>query len=193
MQGREDITYVERLHQRMLEIQQELIELLKEEGKRKGSRFTTENIPMEESISMPKIFRQGGLPSSYLGPMASSTPFTSQTPNTLPKRVNIYAQASGPFQQEIPKNNTPIVNIRPKDYNLWLDGKEVERRIKRVENIVEIEGESGRDIARQLYLLTKDQDISYHIEGIPGYETGDWEQLKLDMKRRLGTVSPERR
>ncbi|MBW0580615.1 hypothetical protein O181_120330 [Austropuccinia psidii MF-1] len=28
---------------------------------------------------------------------------------------------------------------------------------------------------------------------MPGYETGDWEQLKLDMKRRWGTVSPERR
>ncbi|MBW0560014.1 hypothetical protein O181_099729 [Austropuccinia psidii MF-1] len=28
---------------------------------------------------------------------------------------------------------------------------------------------------------------------MPGYETGDWEQRKLDMKRRWGTVSPERR
>ncbi|MBW0553803.1 hypothetical protein O181_093518, partial [Austropuccinia psidii MF-1] len=28
---------------------------------------------------------------------------------------------------------------------------------------------------------------------MPGYETGDWEQPKLDMKRRWGTVSPERR
>ncbi|MBW0467849.1 hypothetical protein O181_007564 [Austropuccinia psidii MF-1] len=28
---------------------------------------------------------------------------------------------------------------------------------------------------------------------MPGYETGDWEQLKLDMKRSWGTVSPEER
>ncbi|MBW0521839.1 hypothetical protein O181_061554 [Austropuccinia psidii MF-1] len=28
---------------------------------------------------------------------------------------------------------------------------------------------------------------------MPGYETADWDQLKVDMKRRWGTVSPERR
>ncbi|MBW0532820.1 hypothetical protein O181_072535 [Austropuccinia psidii MF-1] len=148
---------------------------------------------MEETTSMPRIFRQEGSPSPFSRPMASSTPFTSQRPNTLPKRVNIHAQASSPLQQEIPQNNTPIVKIRPKDYNLWFDGKEVERFIKRVENIAEIEGASGRDIARQISFWTKDQEISYHIEGMPGYETGNWEQLKLDMKRRWGTVSPERR
>ncbi|MBW0578225.1 hypothetical protein O181_117940, partial [Austropuccinia psidii MF-1] len=125
--------------------------------------------------------------------MASSTKFTSQRPNTLPKRVNIHAQASSPLQQEIPQNNTPMVKIRQKDYSLWFDQKEMERFIKRVENIAEIEGASGRDIARQISFWTKDQEISYHIEGIPGYETGDWEKLKLDMKRRWGTVSPERR
>ncbi|MBW0547778.1 hypothetical protein O181_087493 [Austropuccinia psidii MF-1] len=125
--------------------------------------------------------------------MASLTPLTSQRSNTLPKRVNINAQASSPLQKEIPINNTPIVKIRQKDYNLWFDGKEVKRFIKRVENIEEIEGESQRDIARQISFGTKDQDISYHIEGMPGYETGNWKQLKLDMKRRWGRVSPERR
>ncbi|MBW0512599.1 hypothetical protein O181_052314 [Austropuccinia psidii MF-1] len=144
---------------------------------------------MEETTSIPRIFRQEGSPSPSPRTMASSTPFTSQRPNTLPKRVNIYAQASSPLQQAIQRNNTPIVKIRPKDYSLWLHGNKVERFIKRVE----IEGESGREIARQISFWTKDQDISYHIEGIPGYETGEWEQLELDMKRRWGTVSPERR
>ncbi|MBW0547674.1 hypothetical protein O181_087389 [Austropuccinia psidii MF-1] len=116
--------------------------------------------------------------------MASSTPFTSQRPNTLPKRVNIHSQASSPLQQEIPQNNTPIVKIRPKDYNLWFDGKKVEIFMKRVENIAEIEGASGRDISRQIAFWTKDQEISYHMEGMLGYETGYWEQLKLDMKKR---------
>ncbi|MBW0477567.1 hypothetical protein O181_017282 [Austropuccinia psidii MF-1] len=125
--------------------------------------------------------------------MTSSTPFTSHRPNTLPKRVNIHAQASSPLQQEIPRNSTPIVKVRSKDYNIFFDGKEVERLIKRVESIAEIEGESGRDIARQIPFWTKDQEISYHIKGMRGYETGDWKQLKLDMKRRWGTVSPERR
>ncbi|MBW0539222.1 hypothetical protein O181_078937 [Austropuccinia psidii MF-1] len=150
MQGQEDIYDVERLHQRMLEMQQELIELLKKEGKRKESSFTTQNSPIEETTSMPRIFRQEGSPSPFSRPMASSTPFKSQRANTLPKRVNIHAQASSPLQQEIPQNNTPIFKIRPTDYNLWFNGKEVGLFIKRVENIAEIEGESGRDIERQI-------------------------------------------
>ncbi|MBW0537097.1 hypothetical protein O181_076812 [Austropuccinia psidii MF-1] len=177
----------------MLEKQQEIVQLLKKEGKSKESSFTAENSPMGETTSMPRIFRQEGSPSPFSRPIASSTPFTSQRPNTIPKRVNFYAQASRPLQQYIPRNNTPIVKIRPKDYNLWFDGKEVERFIKRVENIFEIGGASGMDIARQISFWTKDQDISYHIEGMPGYETGDWEKLKLDMKRKWGTVSSEKR
>ncbi|MBW0477084.1 hypothetical protein O181_016799 [Austropuccinia psidii MF-1] len=125
--------------------------------------------------------------------MASSTPFTSQRSNTLPRKVNIYAQASSPLKQEVQRNDTIIVKIIPKDSNLWLDGKELEIFIQRVQNMAKIKGASRRNIARQISCWTKDQDISYHIEGTPGYETGDWEQLKFDMKRRWGTVSPERR
>ncbi|MBW0534467.1 hypothetical protein O181_074182 [Austropuccinia psidii MF-1] len=125
--------------------------------------------------------------------MATSTPYTEQRQSTLPRRVNISSQMPTPLHQEIPRNTTPIVKIRAKDYNLWFDGKDVERFIKKVENIAEIEGESGRDIARQIAFWTKDEEISYHIEGMPGYETADWDQLKVDMKRRWGTVSPERR
>ncbi|MBW0531241.1 hypothetical protein O181_070956 [Austropuccinia psidii MF-1] len=144
---------------------------------------------MEAAKSIPRIFRREGSPSPFSRPMASLTAFTSQRPKTLPKRVNIHAQASIPFQKEISQNNTPIVKIRLKDYNLWFDGMEVERFIKRVEDIAEIEGESGRDIARQISFWTKNQEISYHIEGIPGYGSCNWEQLKLDMKRRWGTVT----
>ncbi|MBW0576188.1 hypothetical protein O181_115903 [Austropuccinia psidii MF-1] len=93
MKGQEDSSGVERLHQRMLEMQQELIELLKKEGKRKESSFTAEKSPMEETRTMPRILRQEGSPSPFSRPMASSTPFTLQRPNTLPKRVNIHAQA----------------------------------------------------------------------------------------------------
>ncbi|MBW0540918.1 hypothetical protein O181_080633 [Austropuccinia psidii MF-1] len=84
-----------------------------------------------------------------------------------------------------------MVKIRAKDYNLWFDGKDIERLIKKVENIAEIEGESGRDIARQIAFWSKDEEIGYHIEGMPGYETAYWDQLKVDMKRRWGKVSPE--
>ncbi|MBW0469381.1 hypothetical protein O181_009096 [Austropuccinia psidii MF-1] len=76
---------------------------------------------------------------------------------------------------------------------MWFDGKDVERCIKKVENISEIEGESGRDMARKIEFWTKDEEISYHIEGMSGYETADWDQLKVDMKGRWGTVSTERR
>ncbi|MBW0555278.1 hypothetical protein O181_094993 [Austropuccinia psidii MF-1] len=150
MQEQEDISDVEKLHQIMLEMEQELIELLKKEEKIKESSFTTQNSPMEENTTMPRIFRQEGSPSPFSRLMASSPPFNSHRTNTLPKRVNIHAQASSPLQQEIPRNSTLIVKIRPKNYSLWFDGKEVERFIKRVENIAEIEGASGRDIAKQI-------------------------------------------
>ncbi|MBW0480351.1 hypothetical protein O181_020066 [Austropuccinia psidii MF-1] len=88
---------------------------------------------------------------------------------------------------------TPIVKIRAKDYNPWFDGREVERFIKKVENIAEIVGASGREIARKISFWTKDEEISYHIERIPGYETAYWDQFKVDMKRIWGTVSTERR
>ncbi|MBW0576304.1 hypothetical protein O181_116019 [Austropuccinia psidii MF-1] len=128
---------------------------------------------------MPRICRQEWSPLPVSKSMASPISLASQRPNTPPKRVNIHPQASSPLQQEIPQNNTPIATIRPKYYSLWFDGKEVEILIKRVENIAEIEGASGRDIERQISSWTKDQEISYHIEGIPGYETGNWEKLKL--------------
>ncbi|MBW0479443.1 hypothetical protein O181_019158 [Austropuccinia psidii MF-1] len=102
MQGQEDISDVEKLNQRMLEMKQELIELLKKEGKIKESSFTSEKSPMEENTTMPRMFREEESPSPFSRPMASSTPFTSQRQNTLPKRVNIHTQASSPLQQEIP-------------------------------------------------------------------------------------------
>ncbi|MBW0566806.1 hypothetical protein O181_106521 [Austropuccinia psidii MF-1] len=174
-------------------MQEELIALIKEEEKNKLSSYTPQNSPLEEQTTLPRSFRQHGSPSPYPRPMATSTPYTEQRPSTLPRRVNISSQIPTPLHQEIPRNTTPIVKIRAKDYNLWFDGKDVERFIKKVENIAEIEGASGRDIARQIAFWTKDEEISYHIEGMPGYETADWDQLKVDMKRRWGTVSPERR
>ncbi|MBW0593949.1 hypothetical protein O181_133664 [Austropuccinia psidii MF-1] len=80
------------------------------------------------------------------------------------KRVNINEKDSSLLQEEISKNSTPIVKIRPKYFTLWIDGKEVERFIKIVENIAKIEGSSARDIARQISFWTKDQEGGYHIE-----------------------------
>ncbi|MBW0495886.1 hypothetical protein O181_035601 [Austropuccinia psidii MF-1] len=119
--------------------------------------------------------------------MATSKPYTEQRQSTLPRRENISAQIPTPLPQEIPINTTPIVKIRAKDYNLWFDGKDVEIFINKIEL------ESERDLARKGAFCPKDEEISYHIEGIPGYETAYWDQLKVDMKKRWGTVSTERR
>ncbi|MBW0469991.1 hypothetical protein O181_009706 [Austropuccinia psidii MF-1] len=125
--------------------------------------------------------------------MTTLTTYTEQRQSTLTRRVNISSQIPTPFHQEIPRNPTPKVKIRAKEYKLWFDGKDVERFLKKVDNIAEIEGESRRDLARQIAFWTKDEEIGSHIEGMPGYGTADWDQLKVDMKRRWGTVSPERR
>ncbi|MBW0554253.1 hypothetical protein O181_093968 [Austropuccinia psidii MF-1] len=115
--------------------------------------------------------------------MATPTPYTEQRSNTLPRRVDISSQILTPLHQEAPRNMVPTVTIVAKDYNLWFDGNEVERFIK-VEDIGEIEGAIGREIARQITFLTTDEENRSHIEGIPGYEMADGDQLKVDMKRR---------
>ncbi|MBW0473132.1 hypothetical protein O181_012847 [Austropuccinia psidii MF-1] len=77
MKEQEDICNVERLHQIMLEMQQELIELLEKEEKRKKSSFTSENSPREETTTIPRILRQEGSSSPFSRHMASETLFTS--------------------------------------------------------------------------------------------------------------------
>ncbi|MBW0518103.1 hypothetical protein O181_057818 [Austropuccinia psidii MF-1] len=141
---------LDRLQQKMLEMQAELLELIKKEGKNKSSSYTPQNSPLEEQTILPRSFRQHGSPSPYPTPMATSTPYTEQRPSTLPRRVNISSQTPTPLHQEIPRNTTSIVKIRAKDYNLWFDGKDVKRFIKKVESIAEIEGASGTDIASQI-------------------------------------------
>ncbi|MBW0478792.1 hypothetical protein O181_018507 [Austropuccinia psidii MF-1] len=105
--------------------------------------------------------------------MATSTPYTERRHNTLPRSVNISSQLPAPSNHEIQRSTMPIVKIRAKDYSLWFDEKD-ERFIKKAESIAEIAGESGREIARQIEVWTKVEEISYHIKGMPAYETTDW-------------------
>ncbi|MBW0588444.1 hypothetical protein O181_128159 [Austropuccinia psidii MF-1] len=173
IEGQEEMSSTDRLHQKILEMQEQLLALIKKEGKNKSSSYTPQNSPLEEQTTLPRSFRQHGSPSPCPRPMATSTPYTEKRPSTLPRRVNISFQIPTPLNQEITRNTTPIVKIRAKDHSLWFDEKDVERFIKRVENIAEIEGASGRDIERQIAFWKKDEEISYHIEGISGYETAD--------------------
>ncbi|MBW0484061.1 hypothetical protein O181_023776 [Austropuccinia psidii MF-1] len=146
MQGHKDFSDAEIIHQKDLSIQQGFIGLLEREGKRKESSFTAKNSPMEETKTIPRIFRQQKSPSPSSRPMEASDPFTSKQPNTLQKGVNIHTQVSNPLKNETPRNSTPIVKIRTKNYRLWFDGKEVERFIKRAENIAKFEGIKKEDI-----------------------------------------------
>ncbi|MBW0556148.1 hypothetical protein O181_095863 [Austropuccinia psidii MF-1] len=153
VEGQEEISSTDRIHQKILEMQEHLLALIK------------------KKTTLPRSFRQHGSPSPYSRPMATSTLYTEERQSTLPRRVNISAQLPTPSHQEIPRNTTSIVKIRAKDYNLWFDGKDVERFIKKVDKIAEIEGASGRDIERQIAFWIKDEESSYHIKVIPGYET----------------------
>ncbi|MBW0527602.1 hypothetical protein O181_067317 [Austropuccinia psidii MF-1] len=125
--------------------------------------------------------------------MPTSKPYTEKIQNTLPRRVNLSSQIPTTLNQETPRNTTPIMKIKAKVYSLWFDGKYFKRFIKKVENIAEIERESGRGIARHIAFWTNDEEISYHIEGMPEYETAYWDQFKVDIKRRWGKVSPEKK
>ncbi|MBW0481139.1 hypothetical protein O181_020854 [Austropuccinia psidii MF-1] len=153
VEGQEEMSSTDRIHQKVLKIQEKLLEIIKKEGKKKSTSYTPQNSTLEEQTTLPKSFRPDGSPSPYPRPMATSTPYTKQIQNTLPIKVNISSQITTPSHQEIPRNTTPIVKIRHKDYNLWFDGKDVERLIKKAENISQIDVESGRDIARQIAFL----------------------------------------
>ncbi|MBW0488252.1 hypothetical protein O181_027967 [Austropuccinia psidii MF-1] len=70
----------------MLEMQAEFLALIKKEGKNKLSSYTPQTSPLEEQTTLPSSFRQHGSPPPYPRPMATSTPYTEQRPNTLPKK-----------------------------------------------------------------------------------------------------------
>ncbi|MBW0492697.1 hypothetical protein O181_032412 [Austropuccinia psidii MF-1] len=135
VEGQEEMSSTERLQKKILEMQAELLALIKKEGKKKSSSYTPQKSPLEEQTTLPRSFRQHGSPSPYPRPMATSTPYTEQRPSTLPRGINISSQIPTPSHQEILRNTTPIVKIRAKDYNLWFDGKDVEKFINKVENI----------------------------------------------------------
>ncbi|MBW0474871.1 hypothetical protein O181_014586 [Austropuccinia psidii MF-1] len=90
--------------------------------------------------------------------MGTSTPYTEQRQRTLTRKVSISVEIPTPLNQEIPINTTPIVRISAKDYSLWLDGEDVERFIKKVGDISEIERKRGSDIAQQIAFWTKDEE-----------------------------------
>ncbi|MBW0518131.1 hypothetical protein O181_057846 [Austropuccinia psidii MF-1] len=86
----------DRLHQKILEMQEQLLALIKKEGKNKSASYTPQNSPLEEQTNFPRSFRQHELLLPYPRPMATSTPYTEQRQITLPRRVNISSQIPTP-------------------------------------------------------------------------------------------------
>ncbi|MBW0522256.1 hypothetical protein O181_061971 [Austropuccinia psidii MF-1] len=110
------------------------------------------------------------------------TPETESTPSNIPRRVFVETPTYlSPLNQEIPRQERFVVKIKEKNHNLKFNGEEVEKCIKKIERIARIEGETEEDLKMQMAFQTKDSKISDAIEAMPGYEEGNWKQLKKDL------------
>ncbi|MBW0477554.1 hypothetical protein O181_017269 [Austropuccinia psidii MF-1] len=85
------------LHPKILEMKEQLLVLIKNEGKKKASSYNPQNSQPEEQTTLPRSFRKHGSPSPYPRPIATSTPYTEQIQSTLPRRVNISSQIPTPL------------------------------------------------------------------------------------------------
>ncbi|MBW0566115.1 hypothetical protein O181_105830 [Austropuccinia psidii MF-1] len=176
----------------------EMQDLLLAQGKKKGKRrqstsFTPGASPSEPSL--PRHVRPEESPISPTpGPRETSTPATESRPSNTPRRVFVSTPTNpSPLQQEIPRKERSVVKIKAKNYNLNFNGQEVEKFIKNTEIIAQIEGATEEDLAMQMAFWTTDSKISDAIEAMPGYEEGNWTQLKKDLITKWGRVEPERR
>ncbi|MBW0557295.1 hypothetical protein O181_097010 [Austropuccinia psidii MF-1] len=121
---------------------------------------------------------------------ATSTPETEPRSQNIPRRVFVTkANTPSTLQQKFSREDRPVVKIKAKDYNLNFDGEEVEKFIKKVERIAQTEGETDEDLAMKMSFWS----VSDAIESIPGYEEGNWTQLKKDLITEWGRVEPARR
>ncbi|MBW0568057.1 hypothetical protein O181_107772 [Austropuccinia psidii MF-1] len=165
----------------------------KKEKRREQTSYTPGASPSESTL--PRHVRPEDSPISPTpGPRATSTPETEPRTQNIPRRVFVTTPNNpSPLQQKAPRQERPVVKINAKDYNLNLDGEEVEKLIKKVERIAQIEGATDEDLAMQMAFWTTNQKVSDAIEAMPGYEEGNWTQLKKDLITKWGRVEPERR
>ncbi|MBW0548799.1 hypothetical protein O181_088514 [Austropuccinia psidii MF-1] len=151
------------------------------------------NSPSEPTL--PRHIRPEDSPISPTpGPRAIYTPETNSRINNIPRRAFVYTPNNpSPLQQQMLKQERPVVKIEAKDYNLHFNGEEVEKFIKNVERISQIEGETDEDLAMQMAFWTTEPRISDAIEAMPGYEEGNCTQLKKNLIAKWGRAEPERR
>ncbi|MBW0558383.1 hypothetical protein O181_098098 [Austropuccinia psidii MF-1] len=145
--------------------------------------------------TLPRHVRPEDLPISPTpGPRGTSTPATEPRTQNIPRRVFVTTPNDpSPLQQKVPRQERPVVKIKAKDYNLNFDGEAVEKFIKKVERIAQMEGATDEDLAMQIAFWTTNQKVSHAIEAMPGYEEGSSTQLKKDLITKWGRVEPERR
>ncbi|MBW0521987.1 hypothetical protein O181_061702 [Austropuccinia psidii MF-1] len=89
--------------------------------------------------SLMKQITEESPSSSTPGPKATSTSETEQRPQT-DQRWEFYSTPTNtsPLQQQIPRQERPVVKIKAKDYNLNLNGEEVEMFMRKVERIAQV-------------------------------------------------------
>ncbi|MBW0560319.1 hypothetical protein O181_100034 [Austropuccinia psidii MF-1] len=92
-----------------------------------------------------------------------------------------YTNTSKSTTTRAPKEKRSVVKIKEKNYNLNLNGEEVEKAINKIERLSQIEAPTEEDMEMQVAFWTTDSKISDAIEAIPGYEEGNWTQLKKDL------------
>ncbi|MBW0509412.1 hypothetical protein O181_049127 [Austropuccinia psidii MF-1] len=143
----------------------------KKNGKRRGSTsYTAGGSPSEPTL--PGHVRPEESPSSPTpGPRATSTPETESRPQ--PHQIReIFSTPTNPspLKHQILRKEMPFYKIKAKDYNLNLNEEEVEKCIRKVEKIAQIDGARKEYLAMQMAFWTTDSKISGAIKGITGYE-----------------------
>ncbi|MBW0489548.1 hypothetical protein O181_029263 [Austropuccinia psidii MF-1] len=171
----------------MKKIQDLLLKQSKKKGKRREqSSYTPGASPSEPTL--PRHVRAEDSPiSPTTGPRATSTPATEPRTQNIPRRAFLTTPNNPSLlQKKVPRQERPVVKIKAKDYNINFDGEEVEKFIKKVERIAQIEVETDEDLEMQMTFCTRDQKVSDAIEAMPGYEEGNWTQLKIDLITKMG-------
>ncbi|MBW0526302.1 hypothetical protein O181_066017 [Austropuccinia psidii MF-1] len=146
-------------------------------------QYSEETSP-SEPISPKHVTPEYSPISTTTGPGATSTPETEQRTQNIPRRGLVTTPNNpSPLKQKFPRQERPVVKIKSKDHNLNLDGEEVEKFIKKVEIMAQITGATDEDLGMQMTFWTTDHKVDKAIEAIPGYEEGNWTQLKKDLRK----------
>ncbi|MBW0503885.1 hypothetical protein O181_043600 [Austropuccinia psidii MF-1] len=157
---------------------------------REQTSYTPGASPSEPTL--PRHVRPEDSPISPTpGPRATFTPATEPSTQNIPRRVFVtIPNDPSPLQHKVPRQEIPLVKIKAKYYNLNFDGEEVEKFIKKVERIAQIEGETDEDLAMQMEFWKTNQKVNDAIEAMPGYDKGNWTQLRKDLITKWGRVEP---